>query len=336
MSNMNDGGRTDERHLSAESFERCLRSRVPLEHPIKGEPPVTLFIDPDRAEIGIRVPAADDYRPGDIGRENVRVLATHRPDGRFLEVIIDDPSLFTGAYPVLRAVVDRIQLDGVELMSALSSTIRLLDQLLRRDVSLSIEREIGLLGELLVLQRLCSRLEIPDAIAAWRSSESEEHDFSIFGLDLEVKTTSAERRMHWIASLTQLVPTGQRPLWLLSHQVTRAGAGNGQSLREVIAEVRDIVGDDQTREIFERRLAAAGWSEAHERSVRDPWLLRAPPQAYLIGGDFPRLTPSLLAEAEISLVRIPDVRYRIDLTGFDPADHVPEIIESILRSGDSL
>ena len=79
------------------------------------------------------------------------------PDGRFLEIVIDDPSLFIGAYPVLRAVADRVQLDGMDVMNALSSTIRLLDQLLRRDVGLPVEREVGLLGELLVLRKLCNQ-----------------------------------------------------------------------------------------------------------------------------------------------------------------------------------
>lgn len=327
---------SDERHLSAESFERCLRSRVPMEHPIKGEPPVTLFVDPDRAEIGIRVPATNDHRPNDIGRENVRVLATQRSEGRFLEIVIDDPSLFTGAYPLLRAVTDQIQLNGMDAMSALSSTIRLLDQLLKRDVDLAVEHEIGLLGELLILQKLCCRLEIADAIAAWRSSASEEHDFSIYGIDVEVKTTSAERRTHWITSLTQLVPTGERPLWLISHQVTRAGAGNGRSLRELITDIREIVGNDQAGETFEHHLADAGWTEAYQRSVHGRWLMRTPPQAYLIRTDFPRLTPSLLAGAGISLVHIPDVRYRVDLTGLEAADQVPEIIDSILSTGDLL
>ena len=288
---MSKGYQPDERHLSTESFERCLRSRVPMEHPINGEPPVTLFIEPDRGEIGIRVPAINADMPVDTGRENVRVLSTQRSGGRYLEIIIDDPSLFTGAYPMLRAVADRIQLDGMNVASALSSTIRLLDQLLRREPSLSIEREIGLLGELLVLQKLCSRLKIADVITAWRGSESEEHDFSIYGIDVEIKTTSAERRTHWIASLTQLVPTGERPLWLISHQVTRAGAGNGRSLRELIIGLREIVGDDQAREMFEHRLADAGWIEAYERSVHNQWLMRTPSQAYLIGADFPRLTP---------------------------------------------
>jgi hypothetical protein len=333
---MTEAAKSADRHLTPESFELCVRSLVPVEHLIRGNPPVALFIDPDREEIGLRVPASGNDGPIDTGRENVRVLATHRPDGRFLEIVVDDPSLFTGAYPLLCLVADRVQLDGLDLPSALASSVRLLDQLLKRDVSLTVEREIGLFGELLVVRNLCGQLGIADAIAAWRSSETEEHDFSIYGIDVEVKTTTAERRAHWIASLTQLVPTGERPLWLISHQVTRAGAGNGLKLRDLIADTRRIVGNDQLRDSFERHLAAAGWADAHERTVRDGWFLRTPSLAFPVVASFPQLTPSILSDAGLALVRIADVRYRIDLTGLPSPSEIPEIIASMLPSGGAL
>jgi hypothetical protein len=107
-------------------------------------------------------------------------------------------------------------------------------------------------------------------------------------------------------------------------------------LRELITEIREIVGNTQIREMFECRLADAGWAEPYERSVHGRWLMRTPPQAFLIEPGFPQLTPSLLADAGISLIRIPDVRYRVDLTGLQAADQVPEIIDSILSTGDLL
>jgi len=332
---MTEAAAADSRHLTAESFDRCLQSGVPVDHPIKGQPPVTLFIDPDRAEIGLRVPAGTSDRPFETERENVRVRAAQRADGRFLEVVIDDPQLFTGAYPVLCGVADRVQIDGLGLASALASTIRLLDQLLRRDTSLTLEREVGLLGELLILRGLCDQLDVADAIAAWRSGEAEEHDFSAYGIDIEVKTTSSERRAHWIASLTQMVPTGVRPLWLVSHQLTRAGAGEGRSLPDVVADVRAVVGEGEPRDSFERRLTIAGWADAYGRTIRDRWLRRAPSLAFLVGAGFPRLTPALLSDVGLSLVRISDVRYRIDLTGLPPATQLPDILASVLTSGDT-
>jgi hypothetical protein len=330
---MTEADGADGRHLSSESFERCLRSSVPVEHPIKGEPPVTLFIDPDRAEIGLRVPAMSTDRPVEMDRENVRVRAVHRPEGRFLEIVIDDTQLFAGAYPMLCAVADRMQIDGMALPAALASIIRLLDQLLRRDTGLTVEREIGLLGELLVVRSLCDRLDVADAIAAWRSGDAEEHDFPVFGIDVEVKTTSSERRAHWIASLTQLLPTENRPLWLVSHQLTRAGAGDGRSLRDLVNDVRAVVGEGATRDGFERRLASAGWADTHEKTTRDRWLRRAPSLAFPVRADFPRLTPSLLSDAGLSLVRVSEVRYRIDLTGLPAETKLPEILVSMLSNG---
>jgi hypothetical protein len=333
---MTDATQQGERHLSADSFERCLRSRDPVEHRITGGPSVTLFIDPDRQEVGLRVPAMPSDGPVETGRENVRVIVTRRADRRFLEVVVDDPALFTGAYPILCAVADRIQLDHLDLPSALAATVRLLDQLLKRDASLTTEREIGLLGELLIVRNLCSHLSIADALAAWRSSEVEEHDFSVYGVDIEVKTTSAERRSHWIASLTQLVATGDRPLWLISNQITRAGAGNGRSLAEVVTDIRQLIGNDQHRAILEQRLTAAGWDDAYERTVRDRWLLRAPSVAFAVADDFPRLTPSLLTAAGLTLIRISELRYRIDLTGFAAPATAPDIVTAILPLGDAL
>ena len=333
---MNDTTQQQERHLSADSFQRCLRSSSPVEHRITGEPPITLFIDPERQEVGIRVPAASDDRPVETGRENVRILNKQHGRLRFLEVVVDDPALFAGAYPILCTIADRIQLGQLDLPSAFASTVRLLDQLLKHDASLPTEPEVGLLGELLIVRSLCRNLGIADALAAWRSSEVEEHDFSVDNIDVEVKTTSSERRSHWITSLTQLVATGDRPLWLISNQVTRTGPGNGRSLSELVNDIRQLIGSDLNRSIFEQRLGAAGWNDVYTRTVRDRWLLRMPSTGFLVADDFPRLTPSLLADAGQTLVRIPELRYRIDLTGYPATATAPDIVAAILPQGDAL
>ena len=207
---MSEIAQPDERHLSTESLSGAFDLGSPWSIRLKVSLRSRYSLTPTTRKLVYEFPCSTTiYRMTLAARMCASCRA--RPEGRFLEIVIDDPSLFIGAYPVLRAVADHIQLDGIDVMSALSSTIRLLDQLLRRDVGLSVEREIGLLGELLVLYKLCTRLAIADAIATWRSSESEEHDFSIYGMDVEVKTTSAERRTHWISSLT-----ATRPDWSTS------------------------------------------------------------------------------------------------------------------------
>ena len=63
---------------------------------------------------------------------------------------------------------------------------------------------------------------------SWRGPIGEEHDFGMSAPDVEVKTTLGERREHWISTATQLVPTGDRPLYLLSIQLTSAALDSGQ------------------------------------------------------------------------------------------------------------
>ena len=332
---MTEGMKLGERHLSTESFDRCLQSRVPVEHPIRGIPPLTLFVEPGRQEIGLCIPAPESETIIHTGRENVKVRTVHKSAARHLEVVIDDPKLFAEAYPLLCGVADRIQIEGLSIHDAFASTINLFDSLLRRDPTLTVEREIGLLGELLVLRALCNEIGVADAVASWRGPAAEEHDFSIYSLDLEVKTTRAERRAHWIESLTQLVPTSNRPLWMVSHQLTRGGPQNGQTLREFVEELRQTIGESgQVRDLFERRLAAAGWARSYERTAGERWLRRAPSLAFVVGPDLPQLTPSLLKAGGAHLNHIPDVRYRIDLTELPPATRVPKIVASLLTYGD--
>ena len=274
------------RHLTAESFERCLHSGVPMEHPIKGHPPITLFTDPDRRKSGyefLKYPAMGRSRR--TGRMSVYARCTGQTgvswrSSSTIRTCSPEPiRCCAQLQTVCRSTASPLQLP-------LASTIRLLDRLLRRDVGLTVEQEVGLLGELLVVRNLCDRLGVADAIAAWRSQGAEEHDFSVFGIDVEVKTTISERRAHWIASLTQLLPTENRPLWLLSHQITRAGADDGRTLRDLIADIRALVGEGETRDGFERRLASAGWADIHERTIRDRWLRRASSLAFQVGRTF--------------------------------------------------
>jgi hypothetical protein len=182
---------------------------------------------------------------------------------------------------------------------------------LRRENGLSLERELGLYGELLTLRDLYFAVGAPTALAAWQSENAEQHDFSLAALDIEVKATSAERRQHWIGSLTQLNPTCDRSLWLASHQLTRT-SGGGQSLPDLIDELRAYIGSGTARDPFERKLRASGWMDLYTKTIRSRWLLRTPSVVYEVGPGFPRLTRPLLSQAKIP-TQVIEVRYRIDL-----------------------
>ncbi|MBO3746186.1 PD-(D/E)XK motif protein [Streptosporangiaceae bacterium NEAU-GS5] len=319
----------ENRHMSLESLAYFLSSPAAMVHLISGTPELVLFLDPQRREIGLRArPTPGEPHP-DTGLEYVRLRSVQRGRDRHVEVVVTEPGLFLDAYPFLCAVADRVQLQGLSLGAALDDTLRILARLLARRDTFSTEQELGLVGEIMFLLRLIRSIGPDEALHAWRGSEREEHDFSIRGHDLEVKTTSGERRTHWIGSLTQLLPTPGRPLWLISNQLTTAEFTDGHSLPDLIEMARRRLGSLST--VFDRKLGGAGWQEAYTDTCRRRWRRRAASVAFAVVEGFPSLTQDKISG--VPLVRISDVSYRVDLTEQPVGAAVPEFILDVLDHG---
>jgi hypothetical protein len=323
MMNDNELG---ERHTSAENFDRYLSSRLPVLLPIPGTPEARVFIDPLKPELGLRFSVDDNGEAPRTGLRNLLSRVVRREDAWYFEVAVTNSALFRDAYPTLCSMADRVQIDGLSPSAALRATLDRLSALLSRPDMLSREREVGLFGELLTLNGLLDALGPDAAVQSWRGGHAEEHDFGLPDFDVEIKTTMSERRVHWIESLTQLVPTGIRPLWLLSHQVTGAGAGVGHSLAELIDDLRRRTGTGSVRDAFEVGLSGAGWDDSYRYQVGSRWVRRTKSIAYPVVDGFPRLTPEKLRQAGVLLDRIPDIRYRVDLSGLAAPADTPKII----------
>ena len=127
------------------------------------------------------------------------------------------------AYPILCSLADRIQLQDTNFNRAAVDVLNKFRRLLQGLGRLTEAEEIGLFGELLFLVRLVQDSDGGSAVSCWTGADHEEHDFAVGGNDVEVKTTSAERRSHRVHGLNQLVANPGRALWLLSVQLTAAG-----------------------------------------------------------------------------------------------------------------
>ncbi|MFV2094016.1 PD-(D/E)XK motif protein [Micromonospora sp. LOL_014] len=320
------------RHLSPDSLDRYLNSGAVIEHLIAGEPRVTLLINPEVPMIGLRTRRHRDEILPQVQLENVAVVAGHGVEGRYLEIRVTDPKLFGDAHPVLCAIADRIQLQGMSLSAAVSDTLHFLGRLLRHRQELSREREIGLCGELILFIGVCRQLGAEMALATWRGPNAEEHDFGFCRFDVEVKTSALERRMHWINSLTQLSATGDRPLYIASHLLTEAASDDGWKLGDLVTIARREVESAGLRQDLERRLSRAGWIDYFTETCRTRWRRRVPSVAYVVDEKFPRLTPGLLTAAGVELNRVTEARYRVDLTGYSTADPTPPILAQALST----
>jgi Putative PD-(D/E)XK family member, (DUF4420) len=311
---MNQTSVSSERHLSVLGFEGELAARAPLERPIPGNPQAAIFIAPAVPEVGLRIACAPGAQPASVDLEHVKTRAVRRRGEDYLEVVVSRVDLFVDAYPMLCSISDRIQLDGLSFDEAVGRTLRRMGQLLRRENTMTTEHEIGLVGELLVLMGLARELGATEAARSWHSDSREEHDFSVRDIDIEMKTTSGERRAHWIQSLTQLVESPGRPLWLVSHQLTKTSETSGWRLPKLIADARQVIGGSTARDAFETHLYDAGWRDEHESACRTHWTRRTPSLAFHVMESFPRLTAEMLRAAGASMDLLPEVKYKLDLT----------------------
>jgi hypothetical protein len=291
--------------------------------PVTGTPFVSLRVDKPQGRLTLRTPIkAGSPLPGNK-LAHIRTEISIEDGITYADISTTDPRIVVDGYSMLMAVADRIQHDGADPLVALDQTLEIWRSILRTRTRLSPEAEVGLFGELLLLRAILS--EGTSGGTAWRGGFGEEHDFGFTDADVEVKTTSGEQRRHWIHGLTQLVPTGDMPLWLVSLQITRGGDGQGETLPELIDDVLAIA-DSSERTSINTNLSRIGWDDAQRDLFGDSWRMRSIPLALRVQDDFPRLTPDLLAGIAADTASIQQVRYEIDVTGRNPSSSPPPAV----------
>jgi hypothetical protein len=315
-----------DRHLTTEGLDHYLAAGAPAMIKIEGEPVAYLVIEPAAQRLALRTPLARQALPDLHAYQHISTTALYWGDSPWSELRIEGGSA-RDAYPVLCAIADRIQLDGVDFGPAVQEALDSFRELLSTRQRLSFEEEIGLFGELILLKNLLAHLSSVDAVASWRGPDKEEHDFDVAGHDIEVKSTVSEERLHWINDLNQLEPALARPLWLVSVQLT--GAADGHALAELISDIRALLSAEPDREAFGRKLAQVGWRDDMAPMHPRKWRLRSEPALYAVNGDFPALTAKRLGNAGVDLTRLVQIRYFLNLAGLRTSTDFPVFLQNL-------
>ena len=318
------------RHLSTSALYEHWRSGVPVVIPLPGEPPLRLRIDSPRTRLTLRAPVGSGTTLPPTALANIHVDLVVDQGEHFVEICTTDERLIVDGYAMLCAIADRIQVDGVEPLRALAETLATWRSILAMRARMTSEAEVGLFGELLVVDSLFRSDGLN--VSAWKGGLSEEHDFGFAEVDVEVKTTSSERRQHWIHGLRQMVPTGTTPLWMLSLQITRGGAEQGRTLPELVGSVLSAAPGEQARAHADHILHAAGWRDDQADLFADAWRPRTPPLALRVDPSFPSITPAQLLAGGVDVAAIRQVSYEIDVTDRATSPGVPSSLGNIVAS----
>jgi len=217
----------------------------------------------------------------------------------------------------------------MEPLQALEETLAKWRSILAARTRMSHQAEVGLYGELLVLEALLKQRRA-EAVESWNGPLREEHDFSLGDVDLEVKTTSSERRQHWVHGLDQLVATPPSQLWLLSIQITRGGPQAGRTLGQLIDDVASLVEDPAMMTRLRDILARNAWREGERDLFSAAWRLRTKPLPLIVDDAFPRLTSGALVQGGVDTAAIRQVNYEIDVTGRAISDPLDATLEAVV------
>ncbi|MBB5933759.1 PD-(D/E)XK motif protein [Streptomyces zagrosensis] len=314
-------------HVEWATVAGYLDDGTPALIPLAGEPCIEFFVDAYGARTGLRIALDPADRVPLSGLTAVVVRPVAARGRRMLEIATAERALFRDFHDLLQGVADRVRREGHSPARAFTETLASWTELLARTRGISEEKRVGLLGELYALERFAYSFTWPIAIAAWRGPHSEEHDFGLPAYDVEVKSTASERRLHSIRGLTQLVPTGDRPLWLLSLQFTRGGSA-GSSLSERVRAIREQVAvhaPDLSQQLADQ-LTRCEWL-GPLAAAPDPerWSLRTQPLVVSSADErLPRLGPEVLAALSAEArQRIVSLTYGVDLTGLPAAATAP-------------
>lgn len=307
------------RHVSLDTLNDYIAADVRASITITGAPSCLLTIDTPGETLQLEVEWDGETPPAIEEYVHIATDVVYREERNWVVLRVNGTRFFSEALPLLCSVSDLVQLEHMTFADAVRSSLATYHDLLEARGQMSLRDEIGLYGELLTVEHLIRALGPMPAIAAWRGSQSEEHDIGLEEGDVEVKTTTAEERRHWIGSVTQLQPSTSRPLWLLSIQLTGAGAEAARRLPDLVDGVLGSL-PPEFHDGFAVRLAQAHYRQQQPRETFRLLRLRSRPSCFLIDDAFPRITSQMLDAGGVAVERIPELSYAVALDGLPVSD----------------
>jgi hypothetical protein len=299
-------------------LERRLQQGHPFTEPIPGNPAAELNFDPATALLSLVIDHPSRRLPRIEPLELTLAVET-RPDmPPRLRVGTRDRNLYRYFYDFCAEVVDETRSARVDVAVAIDGVWGAWVQLLDRDAILSQEKQVGLLGELWLVDRLASLNGWAIALEQWHTAANAEHDFALAHLDIEVKSTTSKARVHVIGSPSQLEPAAGRPLFLLSIQLTKgpALAEGSFSLAGVVLRLAASIPDLELRGRFHEKLRSIGYRSEHERHYGETYCHRSAPVLIEVNDSFPRITNAHLGPLPGNLAaRLRELIYRVDVSG---------------------
>lgn len=244
---------------------------------------------------------------------------------KVLEIATVSKPLRRQFYHFAVAVSERMISGSMSAIDAVASELQCFADLLAERPVLGIERQIGLLGELLFLEKL-ALTHGTRMLDSWGGPQSEPHDFRVDDREFEVKTTVAPKRVHIIHGSEQLVPSKGCSLFLLSVLLGPPGSAAGFSLAGKVRGLQRLFAADKLRSgRFVDALEKVGLREADLLHYVRQYSLRRALAVVPVDNKFPALTRPVVQQSLGALaLRIETLQYAVNVEGLEKEEGTPQ------------
>lgn len=320
-------------HLSWENFRSTVfhhgQQRV---HRVTDTPCIEVFGDGVMNRIGIWLEIAPGTSiPSELSKLAFISTRTFSQKGSlFLEVSTTTASLHRQFYHFAVAVAERVIAEKRLAIEAVRLELQCFTDLLEEKSLLGVERQLGLVGELIFLERLIAKGGV-GALDSWLGPLGEPHDFRLQTHEFEVKTTVSPHRVHTIHGMEQLVPSKGCSLYLVSVLLGPPGASDGFSLAEKVAQLSDLFEPMSARLTqFTTALEAGGFHTADSGHYTRRFAMRRPMGLVRVDNAFPAITRPTIQDALGPLApRVESLQYDVSIEGLEQEDGTAEFEAAI-------
>lgn len=307
--------------LSWERLEGHIGKNAPILLSMGGTRGVSIGFDPVVRRLFLRLPLEKNAKVPASPYAELDLEARQQGSITVLEIFTTADHLFRDFHRLAGLLAEDFERPGQTAVGAFLAVVERWRELTTKRSLLSPEEQLGLVGELVVLNALISK-HGPVALSSWTGRAKdmpERHDFRIGAIDVEVKSTRGSQRQHVVHGLRQMEPSKGHDLFLVSLRFEAAGMGNGSGLSERVQAVRRILSVNHLAlEEFEAKLAAARFRTSDMAHYQERLILADTPMLIPVDTSFPRLVPSMVSKAMGPALasRIDnDVVYRVNVEG---------------------
>jgi len=175
---------------------------------------------------------------------------------------------------------------------------------------LTLEKKIGLYGELYLLKKLLLQTGLlSEILSIWTGPETGIRDFEKDNCAIEVKTTHTHNHQKIRISSERQLDTALLQYLFLFHLSVEKRNSDENTLNTIVEEIYSILGHNKLLgNILKRKLISAGYFDHHQPIYQNMSFLVREEDFYKIEGSFPRIEEKGLMKG------VGDVKYSIILT----------------------